>query len=248
MSEGKIEYQFRCEGLELKPIKINLGLNAFPQLIINAIDTNIFRAIITTKQIYSENDARKTTDQLINKIVEKLSFFLEKGATKPIFISSSLPSESHDGGSCKRSISFPIFDGTCRVVSKPNDETLKQMISFLENQQIGNELLIADFAHALNQRDPIANFMLLYNLILQVSCDSQKKVDETIRKLDPNVIVIKVKRENNIGREIEYEETIYTKLRNEIAHSRKGVMKENTIKDIRNNVSKFVGIVKKAIF
>lgn len=246
MSEGKIEYSFKCNGLELKTIKIPLGLDSFPYVAIETIDDDVLRATFVTKDIYTEKEARSITDQLIEKLTERLSFFLEIAVTKPIFTSSSLPHQRDDGKHGLKVTSSLGLDGIIRDVIQPDDEKLENIISFLENPPAVNELLISEFAYSLTPRDPLAKFMLLYNLILQIVGDSQKKVDETIKKYDPNVFVIKIKRKVN-GIEKEFEETIYTKLRNEIAHKRDGVFKQDTIKEIKDNLTQFIRIVKKTV-
>ena len=249
MSEGKITYSFKCEGLELKALEIALGSDSVPSVTIETVDDAILKATFTTNNIYTEEKARGITDQLIERLTERLSFFLNIAVKKPIFSGSALPYET-DGeikGKHKLKVTSTIgLDAIVRAVIKPGDEKREAIISFLKNPSVTNVLLLSEFAFSLTQREHLAKFMLLYNLILQIAGDSQKSVDETIKKYDPRVIVIKTKRKISGGIK-EIEETIYTKLRNEIAHKRDGVEKQDTIKKIKGNLPQFVEIVKKAV-
>jgi len=69
----------------------------------------------------------------------------------------------------------------------------------------------------------------------------REQVDDFIRKIDPNVV--QTQRPNN-PRIIE---TVYTRLRNEMSHTRPKADILNTKNEINQNVSGFANIVKKAI-
>ena len=239
MSEGKISYSFGCNGLELKAVDIPLELDLVSFVTIETVDDDILKATFTTKNIYSEEKARDITDKLVERLTERLSFYLNIAVKKPVFHSFVLQKME---GSQKSTASVRL-DAKIRIVIKPDEEKRNAIISFLKNPRVGKDLLLSEFAFSLNQSDFLSKFMLLYNLILQITGDSQKLVDETIKKYDPSVIVTITKRKLH-GKIKEVEETIYTKLRNEIAHKRDGVNKQEAIKNIKDNLPQFTKIVR----
>ncbi len=154
MSEGKIEYSFKCNGLELRAIEIPLGLDLVPYVAIETIDDDVLRATFATKNIYSEKEARGITDHLIEKLTERLSFFLNTAVTKPVFTSSSLLyklDEAKKGKHGFKVISAIELDGIIRVIVKPGEKKREDIISFLKNPPVANELLLSEFAYSLTQ-------------------------------------------------------------------------------------------------
>lgn len=90
--------------------------------------------------------------------------------------------------------------------------------------------------------DNFQKFMLLYNIMMQICGDRQIGVDDLIKKIDPEVPL-----SGCMLRGKPREETIFTKLRNEIAHSRRPGELKSICGSIANNVFYFQDIVKKAI-
>jgi uncharacterized protein with HEPN domain len=72
------------------------------------------------------------------------------------------------------------------------------------------------FRSALSSAGPVEEFMHLYNLLLMRHGEKQKAVDDFVRAQNPGVASSQSPQGN-------YLETIYTRLRNEVAHSRPGV-------------------------
>jgi hypothetical protein len=94
----------------------------------------------------------------------------------------------------------------------------------------------------LQSTDPIARFMLLYMLLMTViGKDNQASVDNWIRKHQPGVVETKHPLKS-------YMETIYTRLRNEVAHgSERKVPIEKTRSEINQNIEVFQNLVKRAL-
>lgn len=249
MTEGKITYSFKCDGLELSLIEISLESESIPSVAIETKEEGVVNATCKTDKIYNIAEARNLTDQLIEKISDRLSFFLNVAVKKPVFTGSALPPYPNEENKKQHKLhctSVIGFDAIVHVVIKPCAEKREKIIDFLKKPAMSIDLLISEFAFSISQREHLSKFMLLYNLILQIAGDSQELVDDTIKKIDPSVPVVTTKRKTFNGLK-EVEETIYTKLRNEIAHKRNGVTKKDTIKEIKSILPKFIEIVKKAV-
>ncbi len=100
---------------------------------------------------------------------------------------------------------------------------------------------IAMFHHASTTLNPTLRFLSLYLLMLHKNGDRQAKVDEAILAVDPSVARFKRTERNSY-------ETIFTKLRNEIAHKRQAANFSGTYKEIEKNVDRFENIVKIHLF
>ena len=86
--------------------------------------------------------------------------------------------------------------------------------------------------------EPISRFISLYTLLLHSFGDSQPKVDEAILIIDPTVA------QYRSPKNPKHYETVFTKLRNELSHTRQGVSLVETHAQIRSNIDRFERIVK----
>lgn len=96
----------------------------------------------------------------------------------------------------------------------------------------------------------VGEYMFLYNIILSMNNDNQKKTDEMIckicedKKIDCKMSFYTYESGNKT---IEKYESIFTRLRNEIGHKRDQADYIKTANEIHNNLSALKGIVKYAI-
>lgn len=100
------------------------------------------------------------------------------------------------------------------------------------------------FIDSATVNEPIGRFIALYTFMLHHCCDNQKdnqgKVDRAILSIDSTVAQSKSPMGN-------YYETVYTKIRNELSHTR-GTNIIETHNQARANVDRFEYIVRKYIF
>ena len=82
--------------------------------------------------------------------------------------------------------------------------------------------------------------MLLYWILLQLNNDKQQQVETQIKRFEPTVPRTPSPKNNE-------PETIYTRLRNELAHSRDGVAPQKTWCEIQTQVGGLAEIVKKVL-
>ena len=97
------------------------------------------------------------------------------------------------------------------------------------------------FYFAVGLEEPISKFMCLYNIMLSLCNDSQEKVDDFICKIQPGMerppSPVKPKKK----------ETVYTHLRNEVAHSRPGTTIQATREEIEKNLDGFIRLTREII-
>jgi len=122
----------------------------------------------------------------------------------------------------------------------PSDEQLSNVRQL--SLDITKELLVflRQYAFANAETDPISRYSFLYNLLLQIVGDKQARVDSAILEIDPNC-------EQTISPNNDKQETIYTKIRNELAHKREGVSYHDTKTSVIEVIDGFSDIVKAII-
>lgn len=99
------------------------------------------------------------------------------------------------------------------------------------------------FYFALGLSDPIAKFMALYSIVLSLCSDKQEKVDQFILSQRPSVRTNPPHKSRKSG----VQETIYTRLRNQVGHVRPGTTLQTTRSEIEENLSDFMEITKELI-
>lgn len=85
--------------------------------------------------------------------------------------------------------------------------------------------------------------MHLYNILLMFFDDHQPKVDEFIIRERPQVVLTPDPRKR---KKIQFE-TVYARLRNELAHKRVNVDVVNTKTEMKNHLGELIALTKRAI-
>lgn len=91
-----------------------------------------------------------------------------------------------------------------------------------------------NFARALD--DPISRFLSLYAMLASITNDRQSEIDALIEREEPTV-------SKSYSPKTGQPESLFTRLRNELAHHREGVSVFDTHDEIRLHVARFEWIV-----
>lgn len=130
-------------------------------------------------------------------------------------------------------------------------ERREQLKDYLQNNQNNNLFYYRQFYDALNLEGTVGKFMALYNLLLFTQNDSQKQVDQFVIQdcQDKGYrIPMHTYRDRNLSGQLKTRnETIYTKLRNQIGHIRDGVTFSQTRTEMDANMQDLIKLVRKAI-
>jgi len=122
----------------------------------------------------------------------------------------------------------------------PNEEQLFNALQFATGDNAEIEIYLRQYVFANSESNEIVRFSFLYNLLLQIVGDKQSKVDESILDVDPHC-------EQTISPLNGKPETVYTRLRNELAHKRENSKYSETKMTIEKIVNDFSKVVKKII-
>jgi hypothetical protein len=132
---------------------------------------------------------------------------------------------------------YALSGGESRLLVGLPADTVK---AELEHEVLPGEHNYGLFCSAGLAASPVEEFMLLYNLLLMLHNDSQGAVDAFIVREDPGVS--RTPSPHN-GRE----ETVYTRLRNELGHTRSGVNLDNTRSEMARRLDGLRALTKRAI-
>lgn len=111
----------------------------------------------------------------------------------------------------------------------------------LEKPSLPGEDYFGLFRSACQSTSPVEAFMHLYNILLMLYNDSQPKVDKFIISKDQTVPQTPQPGNAKVM------ETVYTRLRNELAHHRAGVNLDNTKAEMASRLGSLMALTAQAI-
>ncbi|RLG46061.1 MAG: hypothetical protein DRN92_05945 [Thermoproteota archaeon] len=175
---------------------------------------------------------------MVEQVLDKLSFVLLTPIQRARLDGGSIEVIKKDGSVEVRRM------GTIRIevdtlIEKRIDS--RSVRTELQSKDIPGSQYLKLFRFALQAPDMVTEFMFLYAILLTIF-DKQGEVDRFIRSIEPDVPYTPRPDKPRI------KETIYTRLRNEVAHpNRPKVDLTKTREEISKVLPKFIFIVKKAI-
>lgn len=134
-----------------------------------------------------------------------------------------------------------------RTSSEVEGNLLKELVREIESETCFNNEIYSIFRTALNNKDVIVKYMFLYQILYSLNKneygnESQKEVDKYIMtKVDKSKHQYQKWKDSH-----KKKETIYTRLRNQVGHSRKKTSQETRIA-MEETVNDLIYIVKECI-
>lgn len=240
MKTGTITWTAPIQGLDLKSFKV--VLNQFPilKVEINTENDTHLNLTFTLQDIFTVKEAVNATHKIVELFASKiaLAFLCRIGELQ--HTSCSLPTKNNEVDQLVL-LSLGAIKSICDFTIKPTAKTLTVLSAALQQPPKISDSHLLLFRFSILQDDPVTKFMFLYNLMLSLNNDCQKKLDKHILTLDDQVPVTLDPRNSN------KRETLFTRLRNEVAHSRPGRDQIATATEIERHVGEFELIVQKAL-
>lgn len=249
MSSWIIRYSAESTGLKLQEVKLRNNHPKVEDITISTDDAcKLMVAEITLKDVCTEEEAIKIGDKIINFLFDQIA------------IEYDVPIGSAERFSCKNKaeqtgnhsegeleiLPLSLFSDGSSIYT-PSEDQLNILKDKLEKEYCERNIHIQLYRSCIAQKDAVSKFMFLYNLLLLITGDTnQEEAEKVITRYEPHVEKTKHTREHK-GKTIETTETVYTRLRNEIAHKREGCSPEKTRNEIDSYVNRFQHIVKKAV-
>jgi hypothetical protein len=124
---------------------------------------------------------------------------------------------------------------TAKAVGVASEHWFDDKLPLFHKQYDLDLLKRFNFSRAI--QEPIGKFVSLYSLLLSRCQDNQTETDKQIEAVEPNVA-------KSISPKTGKPETIFTRLRNELAHDRPGIAVVETHRGISLHLPRFEWIVK----
>ena len=241
MFKGTVNFEatIKGNGIAFPSFEFNPNEPTVTNVEIEAPNGKAIRTTIHFASVASVDDAvAKATD--VNTAALNRIAFQRTLVVEPAHITGHhfVPLEETPGVLSIQSGSHVLVGGDARMVVGLVGGTVKAELEIANPLGERNYGL---FRSALQATSPVEEFMLLYNLLLMLHNDSQADVDSFILREEPGVPTMPSPR--NPGAM----ETVYTRLRNEVAHRRPGVKLENTRTEIAGRVAGLRARTKRAI-
>jgi hypothetical protein len=189
--------------------------------------------------VFTEEEADAVTRDVLSSIINRLAFELNLSIGEPHLSGFSLPKDPSASFYTVSKSVLAIWDVLAPAIVP--DATRRQELAKLLERPFARADLFSAYRFAVNQSDDVARFMFLYNILLQLHNDDQGQVDNFIRVETPTVS------QRPRPDKPQITETVYTRLRNEVSHTRAGVTPDRTRTEIAANVVAFQALVKDAI-
>jgi hypothetical protein len=243
MATGTIEFAAPIAGLRFEPFEVSNPHPAVEKIILKAQDDERLNIEFHLINVFDFEEATAIANPILHSIANRLAFYRNVPVGEPRFTGGTLPKDASGSSHMVRIDRLLMWDHAAPVLTLGKD-TCQELARLLEKPYTDDHLYSA-YRFAGNQKDRVACFMFLYNILLQLCGDVQQDVDKFIRHHDPNV-------DESLSGEPKKaakgeNETVYTRLRNEVGHWRTGTTPEQTRKEIEDNVTAFQELVRTAI-
>jgi hypothetical protein len=237
MAPGTVGYAASITGLRLEPIEMSNSHPAVEKIVVETQDGKQLKITFHLTDIFAFEDAQPIVEGILPSIVNRLAFHRNVPVGEPYFTGASLPKDA--SGTSHRVIADAIllWDSAAPILTLGEDER-GELARLLEQPHEDHDLYTL-YRSSINQSDPVARFMFLYSILLQLHGDKQRQVEDFIREEAPNVPRSASPKGGM--------ETVFTRLRNEVGHSRAGTTPDQTRRVIANNVTGLQNLVRKAI-
>ena len=239
MVTGTVEYTAPVTGLRFAPIEVSNSHPAVENIVLETQDDKRLKITFHLTDVFALEDARTMAEGILPSIVNRLAFHRNVPVGKLYFTGATLPNDVSGSRYTVTKDVVLLWDSEAPILTL--DEDTRQELAKLLEQPYTDHNVYSLYRFAIDQNDAVARFMFLYAILLQVKGDSQTNVESFIRQEMPEVEEREDPRPNKTGKE-----TIFTCLRNEVAHVRR-TPPERTRRAIQENLLAFQELVRTAI-
>jgi len=198
------------------------------------IKSTVYLACVAT-----QNDGRAIATKVNRAVLDRICFFHDIAIENARISSDKFSPLVSQPGVLAVAVGEYVLTGD--KVSLVIGITVVKLKDELEQVSPKGECYFGLFRSARQSESPVEEFMQMYRILLELCSDSQSKVDAFILSEDPSI----PQTPNPIKPGAM--ETIYTRLRNELAHRRAGVSLDSTKAEMGNRLGGLTAIVKRAI-
>lgn len=204
------------------------------------------RSTVHLASVATQDDGRALATKVNTAALNRIAFFhsmaIEKAQSSGDQFSPVSPQPGIHAIAVSLNCSTPTL--AARVVVGIPTTLLKAQ---LEQASPSGERNFGLFRSARQSESPVEEFMHLYNMLLMIYNDGQVYVDTFIVDEDPAVQQTQRPPKQRPRKASGVKETVYTRLRNELAHNRPDVNPDKTKAEMANRLGGLIALTKRAI-
>jgi hypothetical protein len=248
-----INYSADVEGVKFNSLEPEINDPLIESLLLKMTEDQKKISLEFVVNTNSIEQARELTREVADKAVVGLCFLYNAKIGTLLLDSQRLEAIDANGNKSIRSYGFAAIGSGASSTVITFINTLDSRFTALIKSDSKRFFLYKQFGFAMRIDDPVARYMLLYSILLQTKNDWQAEVEDFIRLQEPSVEESKPperprasKKSQKKDKENE-QETIYTRLRNETGHVRKGATFEETCRQMESKVQGLERLTRLAI-
>jgi hypothetical protein len=241
MLKGTVIFRTRIKsnGLRFPLVEFNPNVPGVDKVEIEAPNGYEIHAAVYLSSVASPNEGRELAAKVHMAALDRIAFTHDVGIENPQRISEQY--------SPPVVVDATVSVGSRFVLVPGIDPT--QLKDELERPSPPGENNYGLFRSARQSVSPVEEFMHLYHILLMLCNDDQAAVDSFIKSQDPSVRETPqppIKRPRKARPHVVME-TVYTKLRNQLAHKRPGVNLDTTKSEMGTHLGGLIALTKRAI-
>ena len=238
MHTGTVNFTAKTSGLKAEAFSVKSPHPNIVDLVCAISDEGRITLDVSLDEVFYEDWPVQEIVQEVQQFLDVLSFEFNCPISSVREYGFSLKQNDGSGMSHVSSSLVMMWD----VVSEtlvPGEQSIQRLKQRYSDFRQSAALRL--YSSAIQQEDPVARFMFLYNIILTLSGDSQTAADNNILSVAPETAQTPSPINQNA------QETIYTRLRNEIAHNRVGADYAATSSEVTQQVAVLGRITKQLV-
>jgi hypothetical protein len=244
MYKGSVRFESAVEGIDLPKVTVTPAEPLVERIEIEAPLRKPMEIRVHLHSVASIGEAIVRATRAVEDVVDRLAFTLMVSVGDPRYVDHAL-SDMDAGGTGSSEImgqQIPL-DQILEYSVRPNTAQLQALEDSLVRQRatLPGQQFMTIFRSALKVRDPVGRFLCLYSILLLRNSDDQKRVDQFIRAEEPGV----TESQSPHFKQVVFE-TVYTRLRNEFGHARKGTSFDQTRKEMELHLGGLRRLAQKA--
>lgn len=202
-------------------------------------ETNGMKLSVSICDVTTQEEGSRAALNEAERILDIIAFERHIAIAQPRIASQSFQPIREPKGQHTISVGMTLhMKCNAAVVSRVDCSTIANQIL---NSAPVSLLYKSMFRGAVRSKGGVERFMHLYNLLMMLHCDHQGRLDQFIRSQEPNVPDTPSPHLKGVN------ETVYTRLRNELGHHRAGGDLERTKQEMHQQVGQLLLHVRTAI-
>jgi hypothetical protein len=244
MFKGSVDFvaQIKGNGLTFPRFDFNPHEPSVDKVEIEGLDGDVIRSTVHLATVASPDDGMVLATKVNTAALNRIAFYHNIAIENARCTRDDFSPIHHQPGVhvlVAGTGRYSVTGGTVKFRVARSGERLKAQ---LEQAMPPGERNYGLFRSARLSIGPIEEFMHLYNILLMLYNDKQADVDAFIIAEDPSVL-----QTQHPLKAPGVMETVYTRLRNELAHKRAGVNLDNTKVEMAHRLGELIKLTKRAI-